>query len=167
MKGSGELVLYLDFDGVLHHENCLWHPRRGAYLVAPERYTLFQHSGLLEQMLEPYPAVKIVLSTSWVRRYGMTATAKRLPLSLQARVIGATFHSRYMRDDEFSYLYRGEQVHNDVRRRRPLAWIALDDDAEGWPSEHLGRFIQTHPYEGLSEPAVQYEFKQKLVKMCK
>ena len=53
MKGTGELVLYLDYDGVLHHENCLWHPRRGAYLVAPQRYSLFQHAPLLEEMLEP------------------------------------------------------------------------------------------------------------------
>ena len=85
MKGTGGLVLYLHYDGV-HHENCLWHSRRGAYVVAPERYTLFQHSGLLERMLEPYPTVQIVLSTSWVRRYGMTDTAKRLSLSLQARL---------------------------------------------------------------------------------
>ncbi len=27
-KGAGALVLYLDFDGVLHHENVLWHPKR-------------------------------------------------------------------------------------------------------------------------------------------
>lgn len=29
--GRGELILYLDFDGVLHHENVLWHPRKGPY----------------------------------------------------------------------------------------------------------------------------------------
>lgn len=167
MRGAGKLVLYVDFDGVLHHENCLWHPRRGAYLVAPERYSLFQHSGLLEQMLEPYPAVQIVLSTSWVRRYGMTATAKRLPLSLQARVIGATFHSRHMHNDEFLYLHRGEQVHADVLRRRPRDWLAIDDDGEGWPLQHTSKLVQTHMYEGISDPTVQAEFKQKLEKMCK
>jgi hypothetical protein len=167
MKGENSLVLYLDFDGVLHHENCLWHPRRGAYLVAPERYTLFQHSELLEQMLAPYPAVQIVLSTSWVRRYGMSATAKRLPPSLQERVIGATFHSRHMQDDEFMYLHRGQQVHNDALRRKPQDWVALDDDGQGWPAEHAARFIQTHPYEGLSDPSVQYDFRKKLEKMCK
>ncbi|WP_177218878.1 HAD domain-containing protein [Polaromonas sp. OV174] len=124
MKGTNELVLYLDFDGVLHHENCLWHPKRGAYLCAPGRYSLFQHSELLERLLEPYPHVKIVLSTSWVRRYGMANTAKRLPPSLQARVIGATFHSRHMNDDEFTGLARGQQVYEDVLRRRPRKWLA-------------------------------------------
>lgn len=52
MKGTDQLVLYLD--GVLHHENCHWHPARGAYLVALERHSLFQHAGLLEKMLDPH-----------------------------------------------------------------------------------------------------------------
>ena len=166
MKGTNALVLYLDFDGVLHHENCLWHPQRGAYLSAPERYSLFQHSSLLEQMLEPYPLVQIVLSTSWVVRYGCDATTKRLPPSLRARVIGATFHSRHMNDDEFMYLHRGQQVFKDVQRRRPRDWLALDDDAEGWPAEHAARYIKTNMYEGLSDPSVLIEFNQKLREMC-
>jgi hypothetical protein len=166
VKGTGALVLYLDFDGVLHHENCLWHPRRGAYLSAPERYTLFQHSLLLEQVLAPYPQVQIVLSTSWVRRYGYSGAVKRLPPSLQARVVGATFHSRHMHEEGFSYLHRGEQVHADVLRRRPRDWLALDDDGEGWPLQHASKFVQTHMYEGISDLAVQIEFKMKLKKMC-
>lgn len=167
MKGTNALVLYLDFDGVLHHENCLWHPRRGAYLSAPDRYSLFQHSELLEKLLEPYPSVQIVLSTSWVRRYGMTTTAKRLLPSLQVRVIGATFHSHHMRDDDFWHLLRGQQVFEDVLRRRPGNWLALDDDAEGWPTEHAGNFVQTHRYEGLSDPDVLVEFKRKIREMCR
>lgn len=67
--GQDEYVLYLDFDGVLHHEDCWWHPRKGPYLHQTG-YQLFQHVGLLEETLAPYPQVKIVLSTSWVRRVG-------------------------------------------------------------------------------------------------
>jgi len=167
MRGAGELLLYVDFDGVLHHENVLWHLQRGPYLSAPERYALFQHSELLAQQLAPYPDVRVVLSTSWVIRYGMTHTAERLPLSLQARVIGATFHSRHMREDDFRYLHRGQQVHEDVLRRRPRDWLALDDDAEGWPAAHAAQFVQTHMYEGLNDPAVLMEFKEKLERMCK
>lgn len=166
MRGTDELVLYLDFDGVLHHENCHWHPGRGPSLSAPARYELFQHNVLLEQMLAPYPCLKIVLSTSWVVRYGLTKTANRLSPSLLARVIGATFHSRHMNVDDFLHLPRGQQVHDDVRRRRPRDWLALDDDEEGWPAAHAERLIKTHMYEGLSDFAVQREFQQKLRKMC-
>lgn len=167
MKGTNEFVLYLNFDGVLHHANCLWHPERGAYLCAPSRYSLFQHSALLEQILEPFPEVQIVLSTSWLIRNGFDATTKRLTLPLKTRVIGGTFHTRAMNAEEFRSLPRGQQVFEDVLRRRPRDWVALDDNGDGWPPEHAKRFVQTHMYEGLSEPAVLEEFKRKLRVMCR
>jgi hypothetical protein len=167
MKGADEHVLYLDFDGVLHHENCRWHPGRGPSLSAPDRYELFQHNGLLEQMLDPYPQVKVVLSTTWVVRYGLTKTANLLPPSLQGRVIGATFHSRHMTVDDYLHLPRGQQVHDDVLRRRPRDWLALDDDEEGWPAERTEKFVKTHMYEGLSASSVQDEFRQKLRELCR
>lgn len=166
MKGTGQIVLYLDYDGVLHHENCLWHPKRGAYLHAPERYTLFQHAPLLEQMLAPYPTVQIVLSTSWVLRYGCTGAAKRLPQGLRRRVIGATFHKRHMYLPFFRETPRGQQVWEDVQRRKPKGWLALDDNGEGWPAEHAHRHVLTQMYEGISEPSVKTEIEQKLKVMC-
>lgn len=165
--GRDGLILYLDFDGVLHHENCLWSPKLGPYLCAPVRYTLFQHAELLAQLLAPYPEVSIVLSTTWIRRYGVAASAKRLPEGLQKRVIGGTFHSRHMREDEFQYLLRGQQVFHDVQRRRPRDWLALDDDGEGWPAAHVDKFIQTHMYEGLGDPEIVTTFAKKLEAMCK
>eukprot|EP01037_Dinobryon_pediforme_P012453 gene12453-12540_t len=149
MNGTGGDVLYLDFDGVLHHENCFWHPRRGAYLDAPPGYMLFQHAELLSTLLAPYPQVEIVLSTSWVRRYGCSDTAKRLPRPLRARVIGATFHTR-MNERDFVELSRGQQVLGDVMRRQPKRWLALDDDPDGWTLECLPNFLQTDEREGIN-----------------
>jgi len=161
MKGHGGQVLYLDYDGVLHHENCYWRQGFGAYLVAPSQYRLFQHVDLLAELLEPYPAVEIVLSTSWVRRLRFSHTAKRLPPSLRRRVVGATFHT-WMNEDEFTNLPRGVQVWNDVVRRKPLTWLAIDDDHIGWPDWCLDNYVQTHETEGISEPAVTAELVQKL-----
>ena len=166
MKGTGGLIIYLDFDGVLHHENVLWHPRIGAYLRAPDGYVLFQHAELLERVLAPYPSVQIVLSTSWVRRYGVTKSAKNLRPSLRARVIAATFHSQ-MNEEAFSALPRGRQVVNDAGRRKPRRWLALDDDHTDWPAEYLDHFIRTHEHEGISDPAVLAELERKLAEMCK
>ena len=165
MRGRGELVLYLDFDGVLHHENVLWHPKIGAYLSAPDGHVLFQHAELLERMLVTYPQIQIVLSTAWVRRYGCARSAKQLRPSLRARVIGATFHSR-MNEAEFAEKPRGLQVGEDVLKRRPRAWLALDDDGLDWPEWCLDRFVKTHPRDGLSDPAVQKEFDRELQEMC-
>lgn len=147
-KGFGSVVLYLDFDGVLHREQVLWHPKRGAF-AAPPGFLLFEHTGLLAEMLGPYPELRIVLSTAWVRTYGCYGTAKRLPPSLRERVIGATFHSR-MNLLEFMEKPRGQQVGEDVMRRRPRAWIAIDDDREGWHLELRDHVVITDERYGIS-----------------
>lgn len=165
--GRNGLVLYADFDGVLHHSDVFWQADKGFYLRAPERYKLFQHANLLTQQLAPFPEVQLVLSTSWAVRYGVTNAAKRLPHELQARVIGGTFDAQHMRKDEFQHLPRGQQVFEDVLRRQPRNWLALDGNGEGWPTAHQQRFVQTHMYEGISDPDVLATFKQKLEAMCR
>jgi len=164
-KGAGELILYLDFDGVLHHENCLWNPKRGPYIAAVfPGHVLFQHASLLETLLDPYPQIRIVLSTSWVRRYGCTGAAKWLPQSLRERVIGATFHSR-MNENEFAAAPRGMQVWGDVVRRQPKNWLALDDDWLHWPKWCLDKYVKTHEFAGISAPFVRDEISTKLAAM--
>ena len=165
MKGRGELLLYLDYDGVLHHENCLWHPKIGTYLSAPDGYVLFQHAELLEQLLAPYPHIKIILSTSWVLRYSCSKAAKNLRPGLRSRVIGATNNSN-MRKHEFSALPRGLQVWSDVIARKPRDWLAIDDMDEGWPERSLPNYVRTHKQDGISDPAVLAEFQKKLGRMC-
>lgn len=153
LRGRGELVVYLDYDGVLHHEHALRHPRRGIYLGAPPEFTLFQHAALLEALLQPYPAVRIVLSTSWVRVLGYNRARGRLPPGLRERVIGATYHSS-MHAEAFAMLPRGVQVLDDVQRRAPRDWLALDDDGSGWPKVHEHRVLLTDERLGLSAPGL-------------
>ncbi len=160
-KGSGGKVLYLDYDGVLHHENCLWHPRKGVYLDAPPGFTLFQHAPLLDELLRPYADVLIVLSTSWVRTYGVTRSAKFLPEGLRQRVVGATFHSR-MDKYRFQNLPRGQQVYEDFLRRKPANVVAIDDLNEGWEGSFGDHLVLTHPAHGISEPSVLDELRGKL-----
>lgn len=149
-KGAGELVLYLDFDGVLHHAD------------AP--HILFQHTPLLEMLLAPYPNIKIILSTSWVRVYGCTKAANQLSPSLHARVIGATFHSA-MDEHQFAQAPRGMQVWGDVLRRHPKDWIALDDDDLGWPKWCRDKYVKTNAHDGISDPLVFAEIARKLADM--
>jgi hypothetical protein len=143
-------VVYLDYDGVLHPEDVFRHPKRGVYLSP--RYAghkLFEHCGLLEAELEPYPDVVLVLSTTWVRVLRYRRALSYLPDSLQMRVVGATFHSA-MHRPAFEALSRGQQVLADVGRRKPSDWLALDDDAEHWPDSHRERLVRTDPTLGLS-----------------
>jgi HAD domain in Swiss Army Knife RNA repair proteins len=160
LRGRGGVVLYLDFDGVLHHENIWWHPRRGPYVNTPG-YQLFEHMPLLENVLTSFPEVRIVLSTSWVRVRRYSRAAKRLSPDLRERVIGATFHTRMNRTD-FEALPRGVQILNDVVRRRPSHWVALDDDAEGWVPEYREYLIHCDSVLGISAPGVLDALKTRL-----
>jgi hypothetical protein len=160
--GRGEPVCYLDYDGNLHHCGVRWSDERGLFLEAPARYSLFQHVGLLEELLAPYPAVRIVLSTSWTQKLGLKEATGYLPESLRARVTGATYELAEP-GDFFSYLSRGEQVILDVQRRRPSAWLALDDDRIGWPKWAEKHVVFTDPYEGISPPEIQDVIREQLV----
>lgn len=159
--GSGQPLLYLDYDGTVHHERCLWKDGRGPYLDAPERYILFQHVPLLQAFLEPHPSVRIVLSTTWAQKLGLKEALGWLPANLQARVVGATYELAEP-GDHFAYLSRGEQVALDVQRRKPFAWMALDDDVIGWPKWAQNCLVATEPYEGISPPGVQASIRTKL-----
>ncbi len=46
---------------------------------------MFQHVALLEQLLDPYPTVQMVLSTRWVRTKGLRKAARELSQSLRPR----------------------------------------------------------------------------------
>ena len=160
-KGLGLPLLYLDFDGVLHPEYCYWHPRKGPYLKAPG-HSLFENLAVLEQLLEPHPEVRIVLSTTWVQTYQFSETARKLGSKLRPRVIGATFHTG-MNKEVFRDMPRGLQVLGDVARRQPSAWVALDDDPTGWPIDARDRLVLTHGLHGLAEERAQLELKTKLL----
>lgn len=125
------------------------------------RYRLFQHVGLLEKLLVPHPAVRLVLSTSWAQKLGLKETVRHLPESLQRRVIGATYELAEP-GDYFQYLSRGEQVLLDVQRRRPSAWLALDDDPVGWPKWSAQHLVLTDPYEGIAPAQVQAAIRATL-----
>lgn len=165
--GAGEPLLYLDFDGTLHHEAVYWDQSTSRpFLRAPARYTLFQHAALLDEMLTPQPGIAVVLTTSWVRHYGIRKAAKELPAGLRRRVVGSTYDSR-VPGDSFDHLTRGEQVAADVERRRPSRWLALDDDPIGWPDSALPHLLLTDPYEGISTPELQRELLLRLVQLSR
>jgi len=155
--------VYLDFDGVLHPEGVFWSRRRGAYLGSQynKDHQLFEHAALLETLLDPYPTVAIVLSTTWVREYRYGGAVKRLPGGLRARCVGATFHSE-MNRHAFESLHRGQQVLEDVARRQPRAWLAIDDARDGWPPSMDANVVLSDPTEGIAHRLVLHSLTRKL-----
>jgi hypothetical protein len=156
----GGSILYLDYDGVLHPESVYQKHGKAPYVHNAPGHRLFEHAPALVELLQPYPDVKIVLSTTWSRLRGMSRAAKSLPLALRSRVVGATYHSQ-MDAWWFSQLPRGKQVLLDVCRRRPSSWLALDDDRDGWGAfnDHV---VWTDPMDGIAHPAVLADLTRRL-----
>jgi hypothetical protein len=57
---------------------------------------------------------------------------------------------------------RGVQIVEDVARRKPDAWFALDDDYLSWPSQYEDHLMRTDGATGLSDPDVQQAVRRKL-----
>lgn len=162
-KIRGGHVLYLDFDGCLHPTEVYTKRGIGPFLLNCPGHELFEQAPLLDRLLANYPNVRIVLSTSWVHRYRgrIPRLSLNLPTGLRDRVIGATYHSEMDRD-AFLMSSRGMQIWSDVRRRRPARWLAIDDDAEGWPEWCRDHLVKTDETLGIGEAAVRVELEYKL-----
>lgn len=160
-------VLYLDFDGVLHPDEAFQDTKGRVYLRGPGQ--LLEHASVLADILSPYPKLRIVLSTSWVRVKGYSWVCKRLPADLRERVIGATWHSRFGHDsmelEWWREASRYRQILRDVQRRAPAYWIALDDDLEGWPETEKSRLVPCSPLLGLASRVTQAKLAQQLENM--
>ncbi|RDI98357.1 hypothetical protein DVT68_07365 [Dyella solisilvae] len=163
------MILYLDFDGVLHAEDVALDAQHRPFLRGPG--TLFEHADCLATALAPYPQVAIVLSTNWVRVKSFRYAVQRLPLELRRRVIGATWHSRFAVQDELHFWWlhsasRYDQIVGDVSRRRPRWWLALDDDAHGWPASALAHLVHCDSQHGLGEPRALRQLEERLAAQC-
>jgi hypothetical protein len=148
---TGIDVLYLDFDGVLHPQDVRM-DGGVPYVRSPPGHGILENAPVLQGLLTPYPNLNIVLSTTWVRRFGYRGAVRYLHPELQRRCIGATWH-RGMGRYRFDFMTRGEQVLDDVKRRGSISWLAIDDNTEGWGVAESSHLIATDPILGLGQSA--------------
>ena len=137
--GSSRRVLFVDYDGVLHRLSA-HRTRRGIVSSDPKTIQLFEYASVLEEVINPYADLEIVLSTSWVPTLGFDRAKNSLPIdSLRARVVGATFHSKYSDAWSWPIVGRGVQVLRYVHVHRLRYWVAIDDRSDGFDDydEHL------------------------------
>ncbi len=151
------VVLYLDFDGVLHPDAAYRGPK---CTVRMQRGQLFEWTPCLEGVIAPYPTLRIALSTSWVRVLGYDRARGALPPPLRHRVIGATYHSRIhgpTRElrDSWAQFPRGMQIAEDVARRRPSSWLAVDDAVHEFAAEQRERLVPCRSERGLGDARAQ------------
>lgn len=162
------MILFLDFDGVLHPDSVFLNTNRSPVLKGSG--ALFMWADLLSQSLVNYPDVQIVLSTSWVRWLEYIPVRGYLPAALRDRVIGSTWHHvrnvpNYNRGLPYSYWQtasRYRQIKHWVDFYRVDDWLAIDDHGEHWGDKDLDKLIQTSSKTGLSAPHVLYQLQDRL-----
>ncbi|WP_455233323.1 HAD domain-containing protein [Geopseudomonas aromaticivorans] len=163
------MILFLDFDGVLHPDAVYRRINGDIELRAAGEF--FMWAPVLIGALEEHPDIRIVLSTSWARALGYDQARKRLPPALRERVIGATWHSAMGRGWKESIVYdvqtRYQQIATYLNRLpAPVPWLAIDDDVEGWPEHHRDRLVQTDDMLGLSTPEAQADLVEKVRRLA-
>jgi hypothetical protein len=158
-------VLFLDYDGTVH--------RGATYIdahsnpVAASDVVLFEFAGILDRLLRPYPALKLVLSTDWVPVFGVERALAALPLaSLRERVIGATYDPGEVpiEPEAWRTLWRGVQVRGYLDRHPCKRWLALDDRKDGF-ERHRKHLVLCQEDVGLGDRDVQLLLAKRLAEM--
>jgi hypothetical protein len=162
-------VLYLDYDGVLHPADVRVPVddrtrARVYYRGQPTAHPLFEHAPLLERILQPFPAVQIVLATLWARELGLEYAAQQLPLGLRERVIDTVWCGSLI---EYPPGSRYEVIQTDAYARGLTRWLALDDDLNDWPENRLHLVVAPNDtWLGLAQPGVSDELSAALEVLC-
>ena len=137
------MLLFLDFDGVLHpeyHEICV-----------PDDIA-FCHLPRFEAVMRAYPSVRIVISSSWRTIFHLPQLRRYFSDDIARRIIGVT------------PVLADERVHQPALREREILawlsqnqltdapWIAVDDRA--WQFvQHRAQLVACVGYRGLDADA--------------
>jgi hypothetical protein len=147
---STRALLFLDFDGVLHPvgERAL-----------DENFRLIANPGLfvwrpiLEQILVPFPSVKIVVRSDWRRLFDDASLIQLLgPLGSRFAGVVETYGSS-----------RAAEIRTEASRRMTSNWLAIDDHPSVFEAgKSDGRFLACSSDTGLSDVDVQQDLRRKL-----
>lgn len=138
------MILFLDFDGVLHPE----HEREPTPVDR-----VFCHLPRLESVLRDFPAVDIVISSMWRHDYTLAQLRSRFSPDIAAMIIGVTPFADY-EVEKYVPTRRESEILDWLARngRDGETWIALDDAV--WQFlRHRDRLVACTSYIGLNDDA--------------
>ncbi len=137
------MILFLDFDGVLH-------PEGEGHL--PSDGTEFCFLPRLEELLRQFPHVDVVISSSWRERLPFAALVEPFSKDIRRRIIGVT--PARGRRRSHSYAHRESEILAwiDQHGAEGQQWVALDDAA--WQFDaHKDRLVVCGSFSGFDETA--------------
>jgi len=143
-------TLFVDFDGTLHRGKGVIDEHGALSLDTGNK--LFEFVPDLMEMLDPYPDVEIVLTTSWLDKLPFDDVIKSLPVELTCRIVGTTQGIK----PRFGYLIDGRSrtyvIRTYVINNRLKNWLAIDDSVYGASSLSFP-FLDLRPHLVLLDPS--------------
>lgn len=165
-------VLYLGISGVLHPSASTYELVEGRSPWA-DGHSMYEAATWLAQTLERWEDVRIVLTSTQPRLFGLDAVKAQLGLSLSSKVIGHTFEDltarafrvvgskegkrrevRYSTDDYWR-MNKCDIVSAHLEWLRPLAWVAVDDEDILWAPAVREHVVIVNGCRGLLHPTEQ------------
>lgn len=146
-------VLFLDFDGVLHHAAEATIDGKGEFIPNERLFCWRTH---LETLLEEHPAVRILISSDWRKYHAEDDLAGFLGEKLAQRMLGVMPY--------FERGSRAEAIQAEAARMGLHHWLALDDHASVHAARENGddRFLACDSESGLDCEMVRAETASKL-----
>jgi hypothetical protein len=164
-------TLFVDYDGTLHAGHALI-DARGEITLDSGRL-LFEFVPLLVEMLEPYPSVEIILTTSWLQTLSEEKVISYLPAELARRVVGTT----QGRKARFSYMRDGTGRTDIIIcyafGKRLKYWLAIDNSVYGAyhfgrePGELVRNFVLLDSTRGINDDGAQRRIREWLAEVHK
>lgn len=138
------MILFLDYDGVLHPDPCFDEAR------------LFEHAPRLAEALADFPEVVVVLSTSWRTQRTLDELTAPLPAELRARVVDVTPPYSFGDTPVSLVPYRRhaecmQWLQANGQEQTP--WFALDDRSSLY-MPYCEQLIHCNSVRGFSEETV-------------
>ncbi|WP_429334494.1 HAD domain-containing protein [Paraburkholderia sp. 35.1] len=145
------MLLFLNFDGVLHPNAVQFDKKNGPVLDAP-RHRLFESNDALAELVSDFTNLRLVLNTWWTYFLGFDESLRRLPKSLSSRVIGSILqHVSFCPNLPHRIALAADAVGNVAEPA-----LILDHADARYPKHILRVTLLLEPQIGLADPrAVQ------------
>jgi len=138
-SGTDPLIVFLDFDGVLHPDPCT------------EAVRLLENAPRLAHALSDFPRAALVLSTAWRQGATYEQLVVLLPPELRQKVIGVTPNFSEFASTAALIPYRRQAECMRWMQQNRLQdddWLALDDRPSGF-TPYCENLIGCHPQSGF------------------
>ena len=127
------VLLFLDFDGVLHPAGC-------------DTSQYFCNREQLEIALREHPNVALVITSTWRHAYPLAELKRQFSPDIAARIIGKT--PTWEVEDDEHIRYREILAFLENPKVTGLQWLALDDSSFEFPPD-CAQLVLCDPARGL------------------